>query len=237
MRSRIFDLGLIEYEKARFFQAEMLELIRQEKYGAALILCRHNPVVTLGRMADAANIIVPLDELRKRKICVCRTERGGDVTFHGKGQLVAYPLIDLRHVGRDIHRYLRSLEAVALVFLGSFGIRGRRLPYATGVWAGKGKICSIGISVRHWVTFHGLAININDEDMECFSFIRPCGMDINMTSLQALLGHRVDSLEAKEVFIRSFNKVFPGIFDTREAVAGLRRSAKKEVHHVQSGIA
>jgi lipoate-protein ligase B len=114
--------------------------------------------------------------------------RGGDITYHGPGQLVMYPVVDLQKLYKDVHLFLRCLEDVVIEILGTFNIRGERKEGFTGVWVGAKKICSIGIGVRNWVTFHGAAINVKKDDLGGFSFMRPCGLDIEMTSVEGETG-------------------------------------------------
>ena len=146
-----------------------------------LLLVEHPHTYTTGRGGDAKN-------LPHGRIPVFRMNRGGDVTYHGPGQLVCYPIIDLKTRGRDISAFLRTLETGIIETLGSFGLDTRTVPSRTGVWSGAGKIASIGIGVRRWVTFHGLAINV-DPDLSYFAAIKPCGLSgVNMTSMAGELG-------------------------------------------------
>jgi lipoate-protein ligase B len=157
-----------------------------------LIICQHYPVITLGRGADRKNILADERELKKRNIPVYEIERGGDVTYHGPGQLVVYPIYNLSFFQRDIHLFLRKLEEMAITVLEEFGISPQRLPGLTGVWVGEKKIASIGIAIKNWITFHGLAINIKQDDLANFSLVRPCGLDITMTSLETVLNKPVN---------------------------------------------
>jgi len=176
---------------------------------SALILCRHYPVITLGRLASSANIKLNQEALLKNGIVVYRVERGGDVTYHGPGQLVVYPIINLNYLTRDIHYFLRRLEEVAVSFLSGFGLSASKIPGKTGVWLGGKKIVSVGIAVKKWVTFHGMSINISGQDMANFSFIRPCGMDIEMVSLEQALGEKVAFEKIKDRLVSEFKEYFP----------------------------
>jgi len=202
MDFKTIDLGLIEYKTAWDLQKEVLIAVKAGKSVSTLMLCRHYPVITLGRLGRKENILVDTD------IPVIQVERGGDVTYHGPGQLTVYPIFNLEHFKKDIHWFLRSLEEVVIDLLADFGIFTGRKPGATGVWIGNGKICSIGIAIRNWVTFHGLTINIKEDDLVNFGLIRPCGMDIKMVSLEGLLGRPVEIDAIKEKMISKFEAVF-----------------------------
>ncbi len=148
-----------------------------------LLLVEHDPVVTLGRGTRADSLPLPRPELERRGVEVFEVERGGDVTFHGPGQLVGYPVLDLRQHREDLHWYLRRLEAGLITGLGRLGVEAMPNPGLTGVWTGGRKIASIGIHVKQWVTFHGFALNVNT-DLSYFDLIVPCGIkDVVMTSV------------------------------------------------------
>lgn len=204
----IFDLGLADFARAADFQKEIFNRVKSGSCESALIVCRHKPVITLGRRARRSNIIVAEEQLREKAVAVCAIERGGDVTYHGPGQLTAYPVFNLALLKKDIHFFLRRLEDVGIAFLKDFSIAGYRLCGLTGVWAGKAKVCSIGIAIKSWITFHGLSINIKKDDLSNFSLIRPCGMDIAMTSLETLAGREIDMENAKIRLIDKFRVHF-----------------------------
>lgn len=208
MQFRVFDLGLIDFKKAWEFQRETFEEVKSGSIESALILCRHYPVITLGRSALRENIRIHGDELKKRGIEVYEVERAGDVTYHGPGQIIAYPVFNLTCLKKDIHLFLRQLEEVAIDFLAEWGIRGVRYTGLTGVWVGNRKIASVGLAIRHWISFHGLSINIKKDDLDNWLFIRPCGMDIEMASLETVLGQEVQINSAKESLIHRFKDVF-----------------------------
>jgi lipoate-protein ligase B len=199
---RIFDLGLTGLDKGLAFQKEIFQRVKDDEFKAALIFCRHHPVITLGRSARKENILVDSAELEQRRISICRIERGGDVTYHGPGQLMVYPVFNLAYFKKDIHFFLRKLEGTAIKALEAFGIKGERIEGKTGVWAGPDKIASIGIAVKQWISFHGLAINVKKDDLGNFTLIKPCGMDIMMTSMETILGKDVEIDAVKEVIVR-----------------------------------
>jgi lipoate-protein ligase B len=148
-----------------------------------LLLVEHDPVVTLGRSTKATSLPVPLTDLPARGVEVFEIERGGDVTFHGPGQLVGYPIVDLQQLKPDLHWYLRELEGGLIDALATLGIAGQRNQGQTGVWVGQRKIASIGVHVKKWITFHGFALNVTT-DLKYFDLIVPCGIDgVTMTTV------------------------------------------------------
>ena len=209
MKFELFNLGLIEYLKAGDFQKEIFIRVKERSLGSALIICRHYPVITLGRRANAANILASPQELTKSSIQVRRIERGGDVTYHGPGQLIAWPVFNLQYLKKDIHWFLRGLEEVIIGLLSEFGVQAQRQSGLTGVWIGREKISSIGLAIKNWITFHGLSLNIKRNDLTNFSLIRPCGMNIRVTALENILNR--DDLEIdllKKGLVNNFNNVF-----------------------------
>jgi len=208
MEFEVLELGLIDFQKAWQFQKEVFKAVKNGILQSALIICQHYPVITLGRQADEKNILLSVHELKSRRIGVCKIERGGDVTYHGPGQITAYPIFNLNYLKRDIHWFLRQLEEVIIDCLSDFGINGQRWVGLTGVWVGEQKIASIGIAIRNWITFHGLSINIKKEDLEIFRLIRPCGMDIEMTALEVVLDRNIEISNIKNSLIHKFRDVF-----------------------------
>lgn len=172
-----------------------------------MILCEHPPTITLGRLAKQENILVSPEYLAQNGIQFFNIDRGGEVTYHGPGQLVAYPIFNLANHAKDLKKFLNNLEEVVIDFLLYFGIKGERRPGFTGAWVGNKKIASIGIGVKKWVAYHGIAININN-DLRPFNFIRPCGLQVEMISLQQLCKAEVNLEKAKAILRHSFEKVF-----------------------------
>jgi len=208
MRFEIFDLGLTDFRKAWEFQKEIFGRVKDNLLESGLILCRHYPVITLGRSAHRKNILINEQELEKRNIPVYEVERGGDVTYHDQSQLTAYPVFNLNYLKKDIHLFLRQLEEVVIDLLGDLGVKAARYPGMTGVWVESRKIASIGIAIRNWITFHGLSINVKKDGLNNFSLIRPCGMDIEMTSLETILAGDIASDALKAMLICKFKDVF-----------------------------
>lgn len=205
---RIIQGGLIEYSRALQFQKD---LVREVQAGAegALLVCEHPATLTLGRTHHAQNILVPQEELLQRGIALVPADRGGDVTLHAPGQLVAYPVVDLKTMGRDLGVYLRKLEQATVDFLLDFGIVAQGDKDRRGVWVGRAKIASIGIGVSRWVTYHGVGVNLTT-DLGLFRLIRPCGLDVGMTSVKELTGHSPSVAAVSGAFANHCLRVFYG---------------------------
>ncbi len=205
---KIIDLGLIEYNEAYRIQQEVLMNRQFGEVPDTLLLAEHMPVITIGRSGSRENILISEDELKKQSIPIFEIDRGGDVTYHGPGQLVAYPIMDIKALTNgDIHKFLRILEEAVIRFLSHYNITGNRISNYTGVWVCDKKIASIGIGVRKWISYHGMALNINP-DMSHFSMLNPCGLDANkMTSLERVLGKPISISDVKREFIESFKEV------------------------------
>jgi len=202
MDVEVFDLGLIDYQKGWDFQKEILDKVRYGSLKSALVLCRHYPVITLGRNAGKDSFRISDSELKEKGIKIYSVERGGGITYHGPGQQIFYPIFNLYYFKNDLHLFLRYLEGMAISILARFGIFGQRISGLTGVWVNDKKISSLGIAVKNWITYHGLSINIKADDLSNFSLIRPCGMDIKMTSVETILSREVSFQEVKNALIR-----------------------------------
>ena len=199
--------GRLPYREALALQEALLET-RPQGDADVLVLLEHPPVITCGRGAREEHLLLSPEELARRGIEVVRTGRGGDVTYHGPGQLIGYPIVDLDAVDRDLHRYLRQLEDVLIAVLATYDVRGERVTGKTGVWVEGEKIASIGVGVRRWVSWHGFALNL-DDDLDGFSAIVPCGLTgVRMTSLERLLDRPVFRPEAEERIIHAFATIF-----------------------------
>jgi lipoate-protein ligase B len=189
-------------------QFAVLEARIQDRVPDTLILVEHPPVVTLGRAKTTANLRHAPEELRAKGIEFFEISRGGDVTYHAPGQLVGYPIFDLRQHGRDVLRFCRGVEAALIGVLGATGLRARSVPGKAGVWVGDRKIASLGVSLRRWVTFHGFALNVA-VDLGGFQVIRPCGEEPEvMTSMEALLKRRVAMDDVRSRVAAEFARVF-----------------------------
>ena len=215
---QVLDLGRVPYEKAWKYQKELVENRRRGEIGDSLVFVEHPPVLTLGRSWKQQNVLADTLALTEKGVEVYEVERGGDVTYHGPGQVVGYPIVNLADRGRDLHRYLRDLEEVIIRVVDSYGLEAGRKEGLTGVWVGEEKVCAFGVAVKSWVSYHGFALNVNT-DLSYFSLINPCGIqDKGVTSLAKLLGHWVDPEEVKAKIAESFANVL-GYF--REEAAAL----------------
>lgn len=178
-------LGRMEYERAHRLQKRLHARRVAGEIPDTILTVEHDPVFTIGRSGSRDNLLVPADLLARAGIAVCEVERGGDITYHGPGQLVVYPIVDLRDHGRDLHGYIRGLEEASIRFFAEFGVAADRRHGYPGVWVGSRKIASIGVHVSQWVTRHGLALNL-DVNRDHFAMIRPCGLDAETVSLSDL---------------------------------------------------
>lgn len=206
----VYGLGTVSYEKALGYQKILLERRIAGKTRDSLLLLEHPPTITTGRRGNTEHLLVRKEHLEKRGIAFHRASRGGDITFHGPGQLVGYPILNLRDHGTDVRGHMRKLERTIIRSLGDFGIEGGRMDGATGVWVGGSKIASIGIAIRKWVTYHGFALNVNTE-LDYFDLIVSCGItDVRVTSVKSLLGEfeNVKIQTITDVIIENFMKIF-----------------------------
>lgn len=205
---QIMQLGLIDYAGAYSIQKELVDKRLRQEVPDTLILLEHEPVFTIGRGGSVENILVSEERRLKKNISLYEIDRGGDVTYHGPGQLVGYPILDLNGYGRDIHKFIRYIEEVIIRTLVEYSLPACRISGLTGVWVGQKKIASIGIGVRKWVSFHGFSLNVAPE-MKYFSFINPCGLKSSeMTSMQELLGDEVFIEDVQEKVVEKFADVF-----------------------------
>ncbi|MFM8567935.1 MAG: lipoyl(octanoyl) transferase LipB [Gemmatimonadota bacterium] len=184
----VLDLGLREYAEALSFQRDLAAARLAGRVAHdVLVLVEHPPVITLGRSSKAAHLLASPEALAARGVALHEVERGGDVTFHGPGQLVGYPIVDLTGHKQDLHWYLRQVEEVLIQAVGALGVPAERNPGKTGVWTGGRKLASIGVHARQWVTWHGCALNVTT-DLRYFDLMVPCGIaDVEMTSVAAAL--------------------------------------------------
>ena len=218
------DIGLIEYKEAWLFQEkifnEILEIKSKNRNEGSeittknhLIFCEHPHVYTLGNSGNKENLLVNEEYLKSRGASFYKTNRGGDITYHGPGQIVGYPVFDLDNFFNDIGKYLRFLEEVIILTLKEYGISGERSKGETGVWLDVGKptarkICAMGVKTSRWVSMHGFAFNLNT-DLSYFENIIPCGInDKKVTSLEKEIGHKIDIDHAKSLLKSNLERVF-----------------------------
>ena len=223
---QFIDLGLSEYgetwERQEVLMKEIIEqkLINQRLTEAEqtltpnyLLFVEHPPVYTLGKSGETHNLLLSSDQLADKQISFYKTNRGGDITFHGPGQLVGYPILDLENFGIGLRQYIYNIEEAVILTLAQFGITGLRDPEATGVWLDAGlpstrKICAIGVKSSRFVTMHGFALNVNT-DLDYFRYIHPCGLiDKGVTSMEKELGIKLDFDQVKKMILSCFLTVF-----------------------------
>jgi lipoyl(octanoyl) transferase len=219
------DLGLVDYKKAWDYQVELFESIlkvkaenrsnsEQQPTNNYLLFCEHPHVFTLGKSGQPSNLLIPENELHTIGATYYHINRGGDITYHGPGQLVGYPILDLENFFTDIHKYMRLLEEAVIQTLAEYKIASGRIQGLTGVWLDADnekparKICALGVKTSRWVTQHGFAFNVNT-DLTYFNHIVPCGItDKAVTSLDKELGHSADMNEVKEILKYKIGKLF-----------------------------
>jgi len=206
-RCLVRELGLMEYGEAYQLQRKLHQQRMNGEGLDVLLLLEHPPTVTIGKSGTFDNVLISKERLAKEGISLFSIDRGGDVTYHCPGQLVGYPIIDLRDRGRDIHRYVRDLEEVIIRALNDFSIVAGR-DHHPGVWVNGEEVAAIGLSMRRWVSMHGFALNV-DPNLEHFSFINPCGFfERRVTSVSKLLGSKVSTKEVRERLIFHFCDIF-----------------------------
>jgi lipoyl(octanoyl) transferase len=201
-------LGVVQYDDGLLMQESAVERLRSGEATEQLLLLEHPHVFTLGRGADSSNILADQQQLQSNSVEVHETGRGGDVTYHGPGQLVGYPIINLKPDRCDVHRYVRDIEDVLIRTIAEFGVTGTRIAGLTGVWVGNEKIGAIGVRIARWITSHGFALNVNT-DLNYFKMIVPCGItDKGVTSLSRLLGRQIELRDVARIAASQFAQVF-----------------------------
>jgi lipoyl(octanoyl) transferase len=203
---RGYRLGIMGYEEALRLQNNLAKARLQEDIVDTLLLLQHPPVITMGNSGKTQNVLAP-QILHEKNIQIIRTDRGGDVTYHGPGQLVVYPILNLQLYALSIQAYVWNLEEVTIRVLARYGIIAGRTEKLRGVWLGQEKICSLGVHLSHWISKHGLALNVSN-DLFPFSLINPCGTGRPMTSMTKILGWSPDMEEIESLTLRAFAEVF-----------------------------
>jgi len=213
-RVAVRRLGLVEYQAGLDLQRELVEQRKRGEIPDQLLLLEHPDVITLGVKTrnDLSHVLETPEALAAKGVALFESGRGGDVTYHGPGQLVGYPILELSPGRRDVHRYVRDLEEALIRAVAGFGVRAGRVAGLTGIWVGdegrEDKLAAIGVRISRWVTSHGFALNVNT-DLSRFDLIVPCGIvGRGVTSLQRLLGHEVPMAEVEEAVVRAFAGVF-----------------------------
>jgi lipoyl(octanoyl) transferase len=209
MAAALVDLGLTDYAAAYALQLDLVEKRRNgEAAGDIFLVTEHPSTFTLGRRGGRENLMVSEEFLREKNIPLVHIERGGDITFHGRGQLVIYPILHLREAGLSVSDYVCRLEEVMIRLAAPCGVHGARDPRNHGVWVGQKKLGSIGIAIRHGVSFHGLALNVC-LDLEPFSWVNPCGLaGVSMTTISRECGRDVALAEVKKELPRQLAEIF-----------------------------
>jgi len=209
MACKVLRMGLVAYEEALGIQEKLVQLRRAGRVPDILLLLQHPPVYTLGGGGKPENLLIGEEKLREAGVGLYRVPRGGDITYHGPGQIVGYPIFDLKHFGRDAHWYLRALEEVLIRTLWELGVTASRVAGLTGVWVGEDKVAAIGVRISNgWITSHGFALNVQT-DLSYFNHIVPCGLrNKGVTSLSKLLGGEIQMGRVEDLIIRHFEKVF-----------------------------
>lgn len=214
-------LGLVPYAEALELQQELVEARKAGCIADQLLLLQHPPVITLGvkTRSDRSHVLATPEVLAAHGVELFETGRGGDVTYHGPGQLVGYPILDLRPDRCDVHRYVRDLEEALILVAGAFGVRAERVRGLTGVWAGRDKLAAIGVRISRWITSHGFAFNVGT-NLGHFNLIVPCGIaDRGVTSLERLLGRPIPMRDVEVAAGHAVARVF-GRRLAGEALAG-----------------
>jgi lipoate-protein ligase B len=207
-RGYIIDLGLMDYEKAWDLQHHLWQRRVEGQLPDLVLLLEHPHVITLGRRGNRSHLIVSPEILEAMKIPIFHVERGGDVTYHGPGQMVVYPILGLKDYGYRLIRYVDQLEEVILRLLKDFRIEGRRDPSNRGVWVNEDKIASIGVAIKRWVSFHGFSLNY-ETDLKYFDLINPCGLvGKKMTTMAKILGKEIYRKQLVERICFHFNPIF-----------------------------
>lgn len=208
MQCALYWLGQVGYGEAYNIQKKLWSQKLNGRTADAMLLLSHPPTVTIGKSGNLDNLLLAREGLAREGISLFFTDRGGDITYHGPGQLVAYPVIDLRNRGKDVHRYIHDLQEVLIRTLADLTIEARRDGKYVGVWVGNDKIAAIGVRIGRWVTTHGLALNVNT-DLEHFSYINPCGiLERGVTSISRVLSRNVPMDVVVSGLVRHFSEVF-----------------------------
>lgn len=202
------NLHLVTYENGMRLQQKFVELRQEETIADQLLLLEHPPVITLGRGGDVRNLLAPAATLDAQRVRFFETTRGGDITYHGPGQLVGYPIIHLGEGNRDVRKYVTKLEEVLIRTVAAFGIAADRADGKRGIWVGNDKIAAIGVRIARWVTSHGFALNVTT-NLDHFRLITPCGLHgTGVTSISHLVGRDVALVEVREIIAAKFAEVF-----------------------------
>jgi len=209
MKLRVLRMGRVEYQEILNIQLDLLQKRQKSEIDDTLLLVEHPPVITMGRQAKYSDILTSEESLKRIGVKIYEIDRGGEVTYHGPGQIVGYTIIDLKNRNRDVRGFVRDMEEIFIKLLErEYGIKSGRDPKYRGVWVGSHKIAAIGISIKRYITMHGFAFNVNT-DLDHFKWIIPCGIrDKGVTSLKDILGYDVNLDKISNLIVRYFCEVF-----------------------------
>lgn len=209
MQAWILKIDKMEYHEAFRLQKKLVEQRMEDKIPDTLILLEHFPVFTANREKTFSNILASVEDVERKGIRICRTDRGGDVTYHGPGQIVGYNIMDLSRRGKDLHSYIRSIEQIIIDTMSDYGIEAERDSKHPGVWVGHDKIAAVGIAVKSgWISMHGFSLNVKP-DMTPYSMIVPCGItDKGVTSMKQVLGKDVPMDDVRNRIINHYCRIF-----------------------------
>ena len=232
---RVRYLGLIDYDAAHAYQLKLHAERVAGNIPDTLLLMEHHPVITLGRRGGTGNLLVSPEELTARDIQLKEVERGGDITYHGPGQLVGYPIFRIKDHLAGIRPFVRKLEHALIQALAKLDIHGETRERFTGVWVGEEKIAAIGLAVKRWVTFHGFALNVCN-DLSPFDLINPCGIGKNVTSVEKVLGTSISFTTVHELVEWGFERVFVDGPDSSSAEITVKGQAPRVTCPIASGL-
>ncbi len=230
----VHRLGVVSYGDALELQKQLVERRKSNEIPDQLLLLEHPPVITLGVKTrnDRTHVVATSEVLEQEGVEIFESGRGGDVTYHGPGQLVGYPIIDLRPDRCDVHRYVRDLEEVLIRVAADFGVSADRLPGLTGAWVGGDKLAAIGVRIARWVTSHGFALNVST-NLAHFNLIVPCGIaDKGVTSLARVTGRSLDMDEVADSTARAFAAVFDRSVRTSAAITATQAPVNTTLHYI-----
>jgi len=226
------NLHLVTYENAMHLQQKLVALRQSDSIPDQLLLLEHPPVITLGRGGDATNLLAPPDVLRAQRVRFYQTTRGGDITYHGPGQIVGYPIVYLGEGNRDVRKYVTKLEEVLIRTVADYGITATRVEGKRGIWVGENKIAAIGVRIARWVTSHGFALNVST-NLEHFRLITPCGIHgAGVTSISREIGREISTDEVRSVLVAKFAEIFDRAIVTRPETIRLVKVMVHDDHRV-----
>jgi lipoate-protein ligase B len=203
-----FDLGLISYNNAYYIQTYIFNQVKTGDIHGSILLLEHKPVITIGSNRRLDNLLVTQESLFEQGIELIQSNRGGDLTFHGPGQLICYPIINLAYYGKDLTLFVWNLEQVIIDILEKFGIKSKRIDKIRGIFVNTGKIASVGIHIKKWITLHGFSLNVN-VNLNYFKNIIACGLkEYSQTSMQKILNKEIPMNDVKEQALQNFSKIF-----------------------------